>query len=134
MSASSLGRLSATQWPATISSKVMSNRSATSRRKKSGGKVGRARARAEPDVRERSVLLSACQLADAAAVLRAAMVGVPTFTEGSHGQIVMHPGYQELQQTYKEMAALLFRIDLEPLDDGAGGGIIGITLTPATRM
>jgi hypothetical protein len=32
------------------------------------------------------------------------------------------------------MAALLFRIDLEPLDDGAGGGIIGITLTPATRM
>ena len=36
--ANSFGRLSATQWPARISSGVMCRRSATSRRRKSGGK------------------------------------------------------------------------------------------------
>ena len=37
-SANSVGRLSAGQWPLTISSGAMFRRSATSRRKKSGGK------------------------------------------------------------------------------------------------
>lgn len=87
---------------------------------------------AAPDVREQKILHSACQLTDTVVTLKAALDADQPFTTGSRGQTVIHPAVGEIRATHHEIAALLFRIDLDPFADEAAGSV-GITITPQSR-
>jgi P27 family predicted phage terminase small subunit len=82
----------------------------------------------QPDARERQILNSACSLKDRAAALEELMKDTPAVTEGSKGQVVLHPAIVEIRNTHREVAQLLCRIDLAPLDDD-GSGVIGIQIS-----
>ena len=56
------------------------------------------------------------------------MKDTPPFTEGSKGQVVLHPAIVEIRNTHREVAQLLCRIDLAPMDDD-GGGVVGIQIS-----
>jgi hypothetical protein len=86
----------------------------------------------QPDAREREILHSACLLKQRAAELEELMRNEQPCTEGSKGQTVMHPAIVEIRNTYRDVAALLYRLDLGGLDD-APTGSVGITITPAMR-
>ena len=86
----------------------------------------------QPDARERQILLlSACILRQREAELAELLKTEPMFTEGSKGQLVMHPAIVEARDAANEIAVLLCKIDLAPLDDD--GGMVGISDLVAWR-
>ena len=89
----------------------------------------------QPDARERQILHSAAALKDREDELRELLKTTPLVTTGSRGQAVMHPAVAEQRATAHEIASLLLRIDLQPLDDdeGGGSGTVSISISPAGR-
>jgi hypothetical protein len=77
---------------------------------------------------EEQFLLSACELADQLAVLKAAMAEQPLWVKGSMGQLVPNGMLQEIRQ-YNALINLTLsriRLDLSDADAGADSDLIRI--------
>jgi hypothetical protein len=87
----------------------------------------------QPDARERQILHSAAALKDREHELREILKTADLITTGSRGQAVLHPAAMEQRAVAHEIAALLCKIDLAPLDD-EGSGTVSISIaSPGMR-
>jgi P27 family predicted phage terminase small subunit len=78
------------------------------------------------DSREAQWLLSACELTDQLAVIKAAMAGEPLMVRGSQGQQVANPLLNEIRQHHLLISQTLAR--LKKPDEPAGVlGVVGAT-------
>ncbi len=73
---------------------------------------------------ELAVLAEAAATKDTITALVAATAGAPAMVDGSRGQLIVHPGLQELRQQRQLLATLLRQLDIpDPDDDDSWDGL-----------